>query len=68
MPKRVALPDDGAGFRCCFGTWIDNESWRCPKEATAAMDEDTYRNFKVTNVSLHGRALCDGHLNLLAVD
>lgn len=68
MLKRVALPQDGAAFRCCFGTFIDNESWRCPKEAVAAMDEASYRNFRVTNIRLYGRAMCDGHLTSLGID
>lgn len=59
---REKLHDDGAAWACCFTTLIDGV-WDCPKDAVAFIGKEAYGKLKLPKkVFLHGRALCETHL------
>lgn len=62
---RQPLPNDGARYPCCFEFTLHG-GWRCPKDATEALDQATVDGLTLpSTVVLWGRALCETHLTLV---
>lgn len=68
MTDTESLPDDGATYPCSYAFSL-YEDWRCSKVATVALSVDmaeTFDRVKTKYEHMHGRAVCDTHLKLVA--
>lgn len=63
-----SLVNDGARYQCTFRFTANGDTWRCPKDAVAAVTESDYEAIVAnlpSTITLHGRAMCQTHLNMM---
>jgi hypothetical protein len=65
MP-REKLPPDGARYQCSFEFLAYGKPWRCDNDATEAYIDLDVKDIP-KNVALHGRALCETHLQFFGI-